>query len=81
MSRAAQIRFLSRTARLYDPVVRTLGFSRLWDAIATQAVPGPGARCLDVCTGTARTLPATRGLRTYETRVRDGRIYVVLEAS
>jgi 3-phenylpropionate/trans-cinnamate dioxygenase ferredoxin subunit len=35
----------------------------------------------DVCTGTARTLPATRGLRTYETRVRDGRIYVVLEAS
>lgn len=52
MSRAAQIRFLSRTARLYDPVVRTLGFSRLWDAIATQAGPGPRARCLDVCTGT-----------------------------
>lgn len=35
----------------------------------------------DVCTGTVRTLPATRGLRTYETRVRDGRIYVVVEAS
>lgn len=33
----------------------------------------------DVCTGAARTLPATRGLRTYETRVRDGRIHVVLE--
>ena len=35
----------------------------------------------DVCTGTARTLPATRGLRTYETNVKDGRIYVILEAS
>ena len=29
MSRAGQIRFLSRTARLYDPVVRALGFPRL----------------------------------------------------
>lgn len=35
----------------------------------------------DVCTGSAKTLPATRGLRTYETRVRDGRIYVVRETS
>lgn len=35
----------------------------------------------DVCTGTAQTLPATRGLRTYETRVKDGRIYVVVETS
>ena len=35
----------------------------------------------DACTGTARTLPATRGLRTYETGVRDGRIFVVVEAS
>jgi 3-phenylpropionate/trans-cinnamate dioxygenase ferredoxin subunit len=34
----------------------------------------------DVCTGTARTLPAVRGLRSYETRVRDGRIFVLLEA-
>lgn len=34
----------------------------------------------DVCSGSARTLPATRGLRTYEARVRDGRILVVLEA-
>jgi 3-phenylpropionate/trans-cinnamate dioxygenase ferredoxin component len=33
----------------------------------------------DVCTGSARTLPATRGLRSYETRVRDGRIYVLVE--
>jgi 3-phenylpropionate/trans-cinnamate dioxygenase ferredoxin component len=33
----------------------------------------------DVCTGKARALPATRALRTYDTRVRDGRIFVVLE--
>lgn len=38
-----------------------------------------GAR-FDVCSGAARTLPATRGLRTYETRVRDGRILVVMDA-
>lgn len=37
-----------------------------------------GAR-FDVCSGHARTLPATRGLKTYETRVRDGRVSVVLE--
>lgn len=35
----------------------------------------------DVCTGGVKTLPATRGLRTYETRVRDGRVYVVVDAS
>jgi ubiquinone/menaquinone biosynthesis C-methylase UbiE len=52
MSRAGQIRFLSHCARLYDPVVRTLGFPRLWDAIAADAAPGPGTPCLDVCTGT-----------------------------
>ena len=34
----------------------------------------------DVCTGTAKTLPATRGLKTHETRVRDGWIYIVREA-
>ena len=34
----------------------------------------------DVCTGAARTLPATRGLRTFETRVEGGRIYLVLPA-
>jgi 3-phenylpropionate/trans-cinnamate dioxygenase ferredoxin subunit len=33
----------------------------------------------DVCTGRARTLPATRALKTYETHVRDGRIFVVVE--
>jgi 3-phenylpropionate/trans-cinnamate dioxygenase ferredoxin subunit len=32
----------------------------------------------DVCSGAARTLPATRPLRTYETEVEDGRIYVAL---
>jgi ubiquinone/menaquinone biosynthesis C-methylase UbiE len=52
MSRAGQIRFLSRTARLYDPVVRTLGFPRLWDAIASHASPAAGTPCLDACTGT-----------------------------
>jgi ubiquinone/menaquinone biosynthesis C-methylase UbiE len=52
MSRAGQIRFLSRTARLYDPVVRALGFPRLWESVAAGAAPGPGTSCLDVCTGT-----------------------------
>ena len=52
MSRPAQIRFLSHTARLYDPTVRALGFPRLWNAIAAQADPSPGQPCLDVCTGT-----------------------------
>jgi 3-phenylpropionate/trans-cinnamate dioxygenase ferredoxin subunit len=33
----------------------------------------------DVCSGHARTLPATRALKTYETRVEDGRVLVVLE--
>lgn len=32
----------------------------------------------DVCGGGARTLPATRGLKTYETRVEGGRIYLLL---
>jgi 3-phenylpropionate/trans-cinnamate dioxygenase ferredoxin subunit len=31
----------------------------------------------DVCSGAARTLPATRPLRTFETRVEGGRIHVV----
>ena len=35
----------------------------------------------DVCTGNARTLPATRKLKTFETRIRDGRIFVLLEAN
>lgn len=33
----------------------------------------------DICTGSVRTLPATRSLKTYETRLREGRIFVVLE--
>jgi 3-phenylpropionate/trans-cinnamate dioxygenase ferredoxin component len=33
----------------------------------------------DVCTGAVRTLPAPLRLRTYETRVRDGRVYIVVE--
>ena len=33
----------------------------------------------DVCTGDAKTLPATRKLRTYEAVVRDGRIFLILE--
>jgi 3-phenylpropionate/trans-cinnamate dioxygenase ferredoxin component len=38
-----------------------------------------GAR-FDVCSGAARGLPAVRGLRTYETRVEDGRVYVAVPA-
>lgn len=52
MSRAAQIGFLSTTAALYDPTVRAMGFGRLWPRVAELAAPDPGARCLDVCTGT-----------------------------
>jgi len=36
-----------------------------------------GAR-FDVCTGHARTLPATQPLRTYETRVKDGWVFLLL---
>lgn len=52
MSRPGQIDFLSRTARLYDPLVRAMGFPSLWDAVAECARPGAGESCLDVCTGT-----------------------------
>lgn len=31
----------------------------------------------DVCSGHAKTLPATQPLKTYETRVRDGRVYLL----
>jgi 3-phenylpropionate/trans-cinnamate dioxygenase ferredoxin subunit len=34
----------------------------------------------DVCSGRARTLPATRPLKTYETVVRDGAVFVLLDA-
>ncbi len=52
MSRPAQIQFLSRVARAYDPVVRLMGFARLWRAIADVAAPVSGERALDVCAGT-----------------------------
>ena len=52
MSRPSQIRFLSRAARLYDPVVRGMGFPDLWERIAAIASPPEEGVCLDVCTGT-----------------------------
>ena len=52
MSRRGQIRFLSRTARLYDPVVRAMGFRRLWDEVAERALSVSDGPYLDVCTGT-----------------------------
>lgn len=52
MSRPAQIRFLSLVAAFYDPTVAWLGFRGLWSRIADHGAPEPGARCLDVCTGT-----------------------------
>ena len=52
MSRPGQIRFLSRTAPLYDLTVDALGFRKLWESLAERMAPEAGARCLDVCTGT-----------------------------
>jgi ubiquinone/menaquinone biosynthesis C-methylase UbiE len=52
LSRPAQIEFLSRTARLYDPVARALRFPRLWETLAERAGPAFGEACLDLCTGT-----------------------------
>jgi ubiquinone/menaquinone biosynthesis C-methylase UbiE len=52
MPRPGRIRFLSRTAPFYDPVVRRLGFRRLWEAVAEWALENAGTPCLDVCTGT-----------------------------
>jgi len=52
MSRPAQIAFLSRWARAYDPVVRWMGFVPLWAAVAEVAAPRAGEWALDVCTGT-----------------------------
>jgi SAM-dependent methyltransferase len=52
VSRPAQIRFLSRVARLYDPVVALLGFRTLWRRMAEAAGPARGERALDVCAGT-----------------------------
>lgn len=65
MSRPAQIRFLSRTAGLYDPAVRLLGFEPLWEQVARRASLGVRGPCLDVCTGTGGVAVAVakRGLR------------------
>lgn len=52
MSRSSQIRFLSRTARLYDPVVRGMRFPRLWLRMAEIAAAPEEGVVLDVCTGT-----------------------------
>jgi len=52
MPRPGRIRFLSRTAPFYDPVVHPLGFRRLWEALAEWGVENAGSPCLDVCTGT-----------------------------
>ena len=52
MPRPGRIRFLSRTAPFYDPVVHPLGFRRLWEVVADWAAQRAGAPCLDVCTGT-----------------------------
>ena len=65
MPRPGRIRFLSRTAPFYDPVVHSLGFRRLWEGLAGWAAQNAGSPCLDVCTGTggiARAL-ARRGSR------------------
>ena len=52
MSRPAQIKFLSRCAAAYDPIVQLMGFASLWRRLAAVAAPEPGQRVLDVCTGT-----------------------------
>jgi ubiquinone/menaquinone biosynthesis C-methylase UbiE len=52
MPRPGRIRFLSRTARFYDPAVYTFGFRGLWESVAEWAQQGAGSPCLDVCTGT-----------------------------
>jgi len=65
MPRPGRIRFLSRTAPFYDPVVHRLGFRSLWEGMADWAAQSAGTPCLDVCTGTggvARAL-AHRGRR------------------
>ena len=65
MSRPAQIKFLSRFAAAYDPVVRFMGFRPLWKAVADVAAPARGEWTLDVCTGTggAALELANRGAR------------------
>jgi ubiquinone/menaquinone biosynthesis C-methylase UbiE len=52
VSRPTQIRFLSRAAGLYDPVVAAMGFPRLWERMVETVASDPVESCLDVCTGT-----------------------------
>jgi ubiquinone/menaquinone biosynthesis C-methylase UbiE len=63
VTRPGRIRFLSRTAPLYNPTVSALGFGRLWQKLAERTAPEAGVRCLDVCTGTggAALALASRG--------------------
>jgi ubiquinone/menaquinone biosynthesis C-methylase UbiE len=65
VSRPSWIRFLSSTARVYDPVARALGFRRLWRRIAELAAPAPGEAALDACSGTGGVASelARRGAR------------------
>jgi ubiquinone/menaquinone biosynthesis C-methylase UbiE len=65
MSRPTQIQFLSRFAAAYDPVVKFMGFTPLWKAVAEAAAPARGEWTLDVCTGTggAALELARRGAR------------------
>lgn len=66
MPRPGRIRFLSLTAPAYDPVVRLLGFGRLWRTIAEWGARTGGTPCLEVCAGTGGVAVelARRGGRT-----------------
>jgi ubiquinone/menaquinone biosynthesis C-methylase UbiE len=74
MSRPSQIEFLSRYAAVYDPVVRLMGFPRLWRTIAEVAAPALGEPTLDVCAGTggAALELAHRGARVIGLDLADG---------
>jgi len=61
VSRPRYIRFLSRAAPLYDPVVSGMGFARLWLRLAERAQAEPGQPSLDVCTGTGGAALALAG--------------------
>jgi ubiquinone/menaquinone biosynthesis C-methylase UbiE len=61
VSRPRYIRFLSRAAPLYDPIVRAMGFVPLWKTLAERADARPGMACLDVCTGTGGAALALAG--------------------
>ena len=61
MSRPRYTRFLSRAAPFYDPIVRGMGFVRLWRTLAERARAEPGVPCLDVCTGTGGAALALAG--------------------